>query len=47
MYPLPEDGSEEPPLMFAHIPSPKPVPVIVRLYVVRVRLLLHSKCKIG
>ncbi|XP_062502177.1 myoferlin-like isoform X2 [Corticium candelabrum] len=35
MYPLPEDGSEEPPLMFAHVPSTKPVPVIIRLYVIR------------
>jgi hypothetical protein len=35
MYPLPEDDSEDLPLMFSHIPSTAPVPVIVRLYVVR------------
>ena len=36
VYPLPDDGSADPPKVLAHLPSTKPVNVVVRIYVVRV-----------
>lgn len=36
VYPLPDDGSPEPPKVLANLPSTKPVNVVVRIYVVRV-----------
>ena len=36
MYPLPEDGSPDPPRILSHIPSTKPVDVVVRVYIVKV-----------
>ena len=36
VYPLPDDGSPDPPKVLANLPSTKPVNVVVRVYVVRV-----------
>ena len=36
VYPLPDDGSPEPPKVLANLPSTKPVQVVVRVYVIRV-----------
>ena len=36
VYPLPDDGSLEPPKVLANLPSTKPVNVVVRVYVIRV-----------
>ena len=37
MYPLPDDGSPEPPRVLTNIPSTSPIEVVVRIYVIRVR----------
>ena len=39
VYPLPDDGSPEPSKVLCHIPSSKPVQVVVRVYVIRVSLI--------
>ena len=36
VYPIPDDGSPEPPKVLANLPSTKPVNVLVRIYVIRV-----------
>ncbi len=38
IYPLPDDGSPEPERVLVNIPSTDPVDVVVRVYVIRVRL---------
>ena len=37
IYPLPDDGSPLPDLIFSNLPSTDPVEVIVRVYIIRVR----------
>ena len=41
MYPLPDDGSPEPAKVLCHIPSSKPIKVIVRVYIIRVSVKMY------
>ena len=43
VYPLPDDGSPDPPKVLSNIPSSKPVKVVVRIYIIKVS---QSNCKI-
>ena len=42
VYPLPDDGSKEPPPVFSKTINTKPVECVVRVYVVRVSLVYHT-----
>ncbi len=35
VYPLPDDGSPDPPKILSNIPSSKPIKVIVRIYIIK------------
>ncbi len=36
VYPLPDDGTPDPPKVLSNIPSSKPVKVVVRIYIIKV-----------
>ena len=40
LYNLPDDGTPEPGRIFSHIPSSDPTDVVVRVYIVRVSILV-------
>ena len=46
VYPLPDDGSPDPPKVLSNIPSSKPVKVVVRIYIIKVSqsLIAISLC---
>ena len=44
VYPLPDDGTPEPCRVLSHVPSSKPVDVVVRVYIVRVSISQTQNC---